>query len=97
MFAEGLSGSILSQTRSIQGLVSDINLDTWELALVDGLSGARRTLARGDAVPNPDLAVAGLVGSLASLDPAEVSNGFHQLELTATDISGRTSVRAHHD
>ncbi|MCA9186965.1 MAG: tandem-95 repeat protein, partial [Planctomycetales bacterium] len=91
MLSDHLSGAVISEETDVVGLVADVNLDAWELSLIDGLSGTRVLLARGDALPNANSSVAGLPGTLASVDPHYFVNGFHTLELSATDIAGRTS------
>ncbi len=65
------------------GTVQDINLDFWKLEIAHGADGAFTLLAEGDASVD---------GTLATLDPATLSNGFYTLRLTARDIGGRTST-----
>ncbi|MCH2167041.1 MAG: tandem-95 repeat protein [Oceanicola sp.] len=69
----------------IAGAVSDSNLDTWSVALIDR-SGVRPalTLAEGDA---------GITGVLAQLDPAKMPDGWYVLRVVAADMGGRRTVR----
>ncbi|MGA2035933.1 MAG: putative Ig domain-containing protein, partial [Thermoguttaceae bacterium] len=73
----------LTALTSITGSVRSTNLDSWLLDVAPLGTTAFTTLAKGNAP------VAS--GVLATFDPAAVENGFYQLRLTATDISGRVS------
>ena len=69
---------------TVVGTVADSNLDSWTLKIAPLGSSAFTTLAAGTTpVAN---------AALASLDPGSLLNGVYQLELTATDIAGRTST-----
>ncbi|MGA2068563.1 MAG: CARDB domain-containing protein, partial [Thermoguttaceae bacterium] len=73
----------LTAPTNITGSVSSTNLDSWVLDTAPLGSTAFTTLASGNAPITS--------GVLATFDPATVENGFYQLRLTATDISGRVS------
>ena len=82
-FDPGLNGSQISNSQEIIGTVADTNLEQWQLQLIALGSSEFVTLATGDrAIDNSEL---------LELDPSTLRNGIYQLQLTATDISGRTS------
>ena len=60
------------------------NLDSWTLEIATPNNPEFTVLATGTTPVND--------GTLAQLDPAELANGFYQLRLTATDMSGRTTT-----
>ncbi len=78
-----LFGARLSSAKAVAGSVYDVDLDGWRLEL--GRLGSEEwiVLARDD-VPVES-------GTLYSIDPATLQNGFYNLRLTATDYDGRTS------
>lgn len=82
-FAPGINGSLLTSATSLTGTISDSNLDLWRLEIADFGESTFRTLAQGHASTN---------GVLGAIDPGTLTNGFYQLRLSATDISGRTSM-----
>ncbi len=82
-FLNDLEGEKIANVTSIVGTVADLNLDEWSLELASLGSNDYVKLAGG----NQALATA----PLTQLDPTTLSNGFYQLKLKATDISGRTS------
>jgi YD repeat-containing protein len=79
-FGLGLNGEAFDRATDIKATISDRNLDEWTLAL----KGEDEVLATGYGNVNNNV--------IAKLDPALYSNGFYTLELTATDIKGRTST-----
>nr|WP_319423729.1 putative Ig domain-containing protein [Pleurocapsa sp. FMAR1] len=81
-FGLGLNGQAFDSATEIKATVSDRNLDEWTLSLKG--KGEGGVVATGYGNVNN--------GAIASLDPAIYSNGFYTLELTATDIKGRTST-----
>ena len=85
-FGLGLNGKAFSSETDIRATVNDSNLDEWVLK-----AEGRRQRAEGGEI----LATGyGNINNnvITSLDPALYSNGFYTLELTATDIKGRTST-----
>jgi hypothetical protein len=78
-----LSSGPLTAATIITGTVSDINLDYWVLEQAPLGSSTFTTLATGNAPV--------FSGTLASIDPTALANGFYQLRLTAANISGRVS------
>ena len=84
--APTLNGTILTRATGVTGTVGDTNLDTWTLRIALLGSTTFTALASGTA-PIAD-------ATLAVLDPGTLLNGVYQLELTATDIAGRTSQTA---
>ncbi|MFM6761644.1 MAG: putative Ig domain-containing protein, partial [Microcystis panniformis] len=83
-FLNNLEGEKITNITSIVGTVADLNLDEWSLELASLGSNDYVKLAGG----NQAIATA----PLTQLDPTTLSNGFYQLKLNATDISGRTSL-----
>jgi len=87
-FGLGLNGEAFESKTEIKATVSDRNLDEWTLFLRDGEKrgqGDEGTILKtGYGAVDNDV--------IAQLDPALYSNGFYTLELTATDIKGRTST-----
>lgn len=83
-FLNNLEGEKITNVTSIVGTVADLNLDEWSLELATLGSNHYVKLADG----NQAIATA----PLTQLDPTTLSNGFYQLKLNATDISGRTSL-----
>jgi len=80
----GLNGIVLTAATNVIGTVADSNLDSWTLQIAPVGSSAFTTLATGTTpVAN---------AALATLDPGSLLNGVYQLQLTATDIAGRTST-----
>ncbi|MEI9924473.1 MAG: putative Ig domain-containing protein [Bradyrhizobium sp.] len=75
--------TLLTAAMDVQATVSDSNLDSWvlEQALVG--SSDFTTLASGNATVS---------GTIYHFDPAALRNGAYELRLTATDISGRSTV-----
>ncbi|WP_404783509.1 putative Ig domain-containing protein [Altericista sp. CCNU0014] len=73
----------LTAARALRGSVADSNLDEWTLELGDFAGGSFQVIARGNTP---------LDNALAQLDPAALANGFYQVRLTATDLSGRIST-----
>ena len=69
---------------TITGTVTSANLDSWTLGLAILGSKSFTTIGSGTAP------VSG--GALGRVDPGTLANGFYELQLTATDIAGRTSV-----
>ncbi|NJO93193.1 MAG: tandem-95 repeat protein [Hydrococcus sp. RM1_1_31] len=83
-FAPGLEGAKITSLTDIVGTISDRNLDEWVLSISDIGENQFRTLATGKAIATNQ--------SLTQFDPSELSNGFYQLQLQATDLKGRTST-----
>ncbi len=77
------TGTVLSAPAAVVGTVSDSNLDDYQLTLEPLGSSTAIVLASGQA--NVDDA------ALATIDPGKLANGAYLLQLTATNISGRTS------
>ncbi len=85
-FAADTQGAFYPVTGSINGTVSDSNLDTWTLEIASGVGatvGTYATLASGTD---------SITGALAQLDPSSLRAGFYTLRLTAENISGQTST-----
>lgn len=82
LFDGAIDDAIVTSTLAIAGTVDDSNLDRWTLQLIDG-QGDVTLLGEGGS---------NLTGTLATLDGRSLADGFYRLRLTATDISGRTSV-----
>lgn len=78
-----LALSPLTTTTSLRGSVADSNLDEWTLELGDFAGGNFQMIAQGTTP---------LDNALSQLDPAALANGFYQVRLTATDLSGRKST-----
>ncbi|BAZ46381.1 DNA/RNA non-specific endonuclease [Chondrocystis sp. NIES-4102] len=86
-FGLGLNGEAIASATDIKATVSDRNLDEWTLSLQgkgEGEKGKGKVIATGYGEVSND--------SVFELDPALYANGFYTLELTATDIKGRTST-----
>ncbi len=75
--------AVLTTPTAILGTVADGNLDSWTLQIATPNNPNFTVLATGQSNVND--------GTLATLDPSQLTNGFYQLLLTATDITGRTS------
>ncbi|MGX9354808.1 putative Ig domain-containing protein [Roseobacteraceae bacterium S113] len=75
----------LSGVTPLVGGIDDVNLDTWQLELLDRGGNRLMTLASGE-----DAQAAGI--TLADLDTRALQNGFYTLRLTARDIGGRVST-----
>ena len=77
------NNALVTAPIDLQATVSDSNLDSWvlEQALVG--SNDFTTLASGTTPVS---------GTVYHLDPGGLRNGAYELRLTATDISGRTTV-----
>ncbi|MBY0457043.1 MAG: putative Ig domain-containing protein, partial [Gemmataceae bacterium] len=73
----------LTAASPIAGSVSDTNLDVWTLELAAAGSTEFAVVASGTGPAT---------GTLWTLDPTRLTNGFYQLRLTATDIGGRSAV-----
>ncbi len=83
-FASSVPYAVLSSPTTILGTVASSNLASWSLQIATPSNPAFTVLASG-TTPVSD-------GALGQLDPSELANGFYQLMLTATDLSGRTST-----
>ena len=83
-FDSNVPYAVLSSPTAILGTVADSNLSSWTLSIATPSNPAFTMLATGNTAVND--------GSLAELDPAGLANGFYQLQLTATDLSGRTAT-----
>ncbi len=83
-FNSSVPFAVLSSPTMIQGTVADGNLDSWTLAIATPNNPAFTVLATGNTQVNG--------GALGQLNPAEMANGFYQLRLTATDLSGLTAT-----
>ncbi|MGB6300739.1 MAG: putative Ig domain-containing protein, partial [Rivularia sp. (in: cyanobacteria)] len=79
-----VNASRISEITDIVGEVSDVNLDSWKLEIASFGEGDYKAIAQGENTVNENI--------LAQIDPNKLNNGFYQLRLTATDISGRTST-----
>ncbi len=79
-----LSGAMITTATAVTGSVTSSNLDSWTLQIAPVGSADFTTLASGTAPPTN--------AALATLDPGSLLNGVYLLELTATDIAGRTTV-----
>jgi YD repeat-containing protein len=79
-----LQGTVIQATSPILGTIADANLESWQLTLerLDGVF--YRVLATGTTVKSGD--------ALATLDPATLPRGFYRIELSAKDISGRSTA-----
>ena len=75
-----IQSAALSSAMTVAGSVSDVNLDSWTLQLAPKGSFQFQTLAGGDEPVN---------GSLATIDPSQLRNGFYTLKLSARDIGRR--------
>ncbi len=82
-FGSSVPYAVLTTPTAIVGTVSSSNLDSWTLEIATPEDPNFTVLATGQAPVS--------AGALAQLDPSTLANGFYQLLLTATDISGRTS------
>ncbi len=83
-FDSSVPYAVLSSPTSILGTVADGNLDSWTLAIATPNNPAFTVLATSNTAVND--------GALAQLNPSSMANGFYQLRLTATDLSGRTAT-----
>ncbi|MGF1676258.1 MAG: putative Ig domain-containing protein, partial [Rivularia sp. (in: cyanobacteria)] len=81
--APAINANIISNITNIVGQVSDVNLDNWLLEIADFGEVEFTEIANGDNTVDNNI--------LAQIDPNKLNNGFYQLRLTATDISGRIS------
>ncbi|HND56842.1 MAG TPA: hypothetical protein PLV92_30695, partial [Pirellulaceae bacterium] len=77
------SDTILTAPLALQGVVADVNLDSWTLQLAPLDSTDYVTVATGHA------SVSGVV---ATIDPRQLRNGAYHLRLVASDIGRRTTV-----
>ena len=77
-----MNGSKLTSNTQIVGKIADTNLDEWKLEIAELGTDNYRLLNSGNTptVTSYDLPV------------TSYQNGFYELRLTGTDISGRTSV-----
>ncbi|MEO1005448.1 MAG: tandem-95 repeat protein, partial [Cyanobacteria bacterium J06638_38] len=82
-FGLGLNGEAFSSATDIVATVDDNNLDEWVLK-AEGRGQRAEVLATGFGNISNDV--------IAQFEPALYANGFYTLELTATDIKGRTST-----
>ncbi|MBE9012320.1 putative Ig domain-containing protein, partial [Pseudanabaenaceae cyanobacterium LEGE 13415] len=83
-FAPDLNGSRIVTAINLIGTVQDTNLDEWALEIARFGSDRYETIGRGiQTVGNR---------ALSQLNPNGLLDGFYQLRLRASDISGRTSV-----
>ncbi|GAB1537665.1 hypothetical protein NUACC21_03140 [Scytonema sp. NUACC21] len=82
-FVPGLENSKVTSITSITGEISDTNLDEWVLEIAELNSNEFSAIASGTQSQS---------GVLSEFDPGEYVNGFYQLRLRATDISGRAST-----
>ncbi|MGF1675356.1 MAG: putative Ig domain-containing protein, partial [Rivularia sp. (in: cyanobacteria)] len=81
--APAINANFISNITNIVGQVSDVNLDNWLLEIAYLGETEFTEIASGEGIVDNNI--------LAQIDPNKLNNGFHQLRLTATDISGRTS------
>ncbi len=72
-----------SKPGALLGTVSDSNLDSWTLQVATPDDPSFTLLASGRGTIND--------AAIAQVNPSQMTNGFYQLLLTATDISGRSS------
>ncbi|WP_372898963.1 Ig-like domain-containing protein, partial [Stieleria sp.] len=78
-----IEGTRLTSLTQVRGSVTDANLDRWELA-VARVGAEFKTVASG---------VASIADSvIATLDPANFSNGIYRMQLSAVDFDGRKST-----
>ena len=77
-----LNDAKLTTNTQIVGKIADTNLDEWKLEIAELGTDNYRTLISGN---NPTV-------TSYDLPVTSYQNGFYELKLTATDISGRTSV-----
>ncbi len=82
--APDINANQINKLTDIVGEVDDINLDNWKLEIAEFGETKFTEIANGDNTVNDEI--------LAQIDPNKLNNGFYQLRLTATDISGRTST-----
>ncbi len=85
-FAAATQGAFIDVAGTINGTVSDSNLDSWTLEIAYGVGasvGTYTTLASGGD---------NVSGVLSQLDPATLRAGFYTLRLTATNINGLIST-----
>jgi hypothetical protein len=80
-----LFGARLSTATAIRGSVFDVNLDQWRLEIARQGSEDFTILAENDIPVS--------TGTLASIDPATLSNGFYRLRLVARDYASRSQPR----
>lgn len=80
----GIDGQLITETTEIIGTINDSNLDNWTLEINDGESNNYQIIASGENQINS--------GILTQLNPQQFSNGFYNLRLSATDISGRKTI-----
>ncbi|MEM6402893.1 MAG: putative Ig domain-containing protein, partial [Cyanobacteria bacterium P01_D01_bin.116] len=78
-----INANQINKLTDIVGEISDINLDSWKLEIANFGETEFIEIASGDNTVSDEI--------LAQIDPNKLNNGFYQLRLTATDISGRTS------
>ncbi len=83
-FDSSVPFAVLSSPTAILGTVADSNLASWTLSVATPNNPAFTVLATGNTTIND--------GALAQLVPASMANGFYQLRLTATDLSGRSAT-----
>ncbi|MGB3653801.1 MAG: putative Ig domain-containing protein, partial [Rivularia sp. (in: cyanobacteria)] len=82
--ASEINANQIKKLTDIVGEVDDINLDNWKLEIANFGETNFNQIANGENTVNENI--------LAQIDPNKLNNGFYQLRLTATDISGRTST-----
>ncbi len=82
--AQSLQGNRVTAPLTLTGSIADTNLDRWTLSIVSLNGTDRRVLAQGDSAIGR--------GPLATLDPAQFTNGFYLVQLVATDVAGRSST-----
>jgi large repetitive protein len=80
--ASGLNGAKLTTNTQITGRVVDTNLDEWKLEIAELGTDNYRIVTSGYTP----------VLTTYDLQPTTYNNGFYNIRLTATDISGRSSV-----
>ena len=80
--ASGLNGAKLTSNTQIAGRIVDTNLDEWKLEIGELGSDNYRVINSGT---NPTV-------TSYDLPVTSYQNGFYNVRLTATDISGRSSV-----
>ncbi|MEO1618642.1 MAG: putative Ig domain-containing protein, partial [Planctomycetota bacterium] len=80
------AGTRIETTQTVELRVEDQNLDQWTLTLRNLRGGDSRIIASGSAT--------GRLTDVATLDAALLSAGVYEIELSATDISGRKSTTA---
>ncbi len=83
--ASGLNGAQLTGSTQITGRVVDTNLDEWKLEIGELGTDSYRVI-------NDGYSPLSSLSNISTLDPQTLANGFYNIRLTATDISGRSSV-----